>query len=657
MAWSSYISYGSGSTYDYPIYSSSGYVSYSSSSSFSASNTTGNSLTFSGSDGGSAYNGGTVQESLYNYSATYIVDDSTTTITIATSYVNGQGFAVDSDTYYFTDGGIILQQYITSDTNGSFSLRKTTQTELSSELYGVTISWTDATTTLSNVNVQYTDVLSLSTIGSEIEDIGTLYFDQAIINIHTACGYVWTAGQQEISYLHAFTSIGSASHSDGLLLLEDENATVPALTATWLSGNITPAKSENTTIQEESNITITYHYLSEVSSTFTISSNSIQFDGIRFNTNSDIPTTFEYVKPQTATSSITFNLASEISFSEDGSGAFSRDIFTTTKAIQISTTDIFYHINSFYSYFESFTYSGLIRTTAESSYLLFQSPEFGSASSSSEDISTFYTVEIGMVGDATYAGGTTNENASSETYFRIPQHFYISFYSLGLGIVNDEWKKYYTRRVANSNFAVQHSNGSSFSYVKDLAPTSVLTNCFFTSYIFERVGAGQKPVFYVPIAYTSIGTDSKTTEQVVSVPQGFYFGSTSATIYWTTKSDVNSTSIESGLTSHAIGYAGAESMLSIGYDSVNDFLQNTFSPPFGQNKIFHTEPSIYSGSWLKDGYYYYNSDARTSDGAASNAISVIGHGEHETCIGSQYVAGIAFPLVSILRSYVNSYGY
>jgi hypothetical protein len=194
--------------------------------------------------------------------------------------------------------------------------------------------------------------------------------------------------------------------------------------------------------------------------------------------------------------------------------------------------------------------------------------------------------------------------------------------------------------------------------VASLTPTSVLTKCFFTSHKFERTGAGKVAVFYVPINYTSQGfTDDATTEQTVSVPQSFYFGSTQASIYWTTKSEINTSSTQTGTTSFTISYAGAESMLSIGYDGVNDFQANTFSPAFGENKIFHTEPSIYSGSWSKDGYYYYNASDRTSSGTASNAISVIGDGQYATYIGSEYVTDIAFPVVSITRSYVNSYGY
>jgi hypothetical protein len=657
VAFSTYIEYGSPVSSDYPIFSSSGQNGSSSSYSFYVSAETGAKPTFSGSEGEDGFTSNSIGQSLYSYASA----NSEATITERTRYVAGEGFAIDYDgapeTYYFSDGGVILFQYTTSDTNGNFNIRKTTKTDLSTVMYEKTATWTDRTTTASNVNIQYTGIQSLSTIGSEIQNLGTLYFPNAKLVIDTACGYVWTSGQNELKYLHYFTSNGEVSHNNGSKIKEDDAAVTIFADFGSLNGNLTPAKSADTTIQEESATTVTYDYLNTQNSTITISSNTLQFDGIRFYTNSVLPTTINFEKRTTASSTISFKLANLISASGDTDAYASRDIFTTTKAIQISTTDTFYHINSFYSYFESFTYKGLIKTTAESSYMLFQAPDFGSTSSDTFDITTFFTRDEDANGVVQEASGSTIGANGITSYYRIPQYYYKSYYSLYLGIANDNWKKYYTRKVGNSNFAVQHSNGSSFSYVKSLGPTSVLTKCFFKSYNFERAGAGKAPAFYVPIAYTSVSTDSKTTEQAVSVPQGFYFGNTQASIYWTTKSEVNTSSTQTGTTSFMVSYAGAESMLSIGYDAVNDFEANTFDPPFGANKIFHTQPEIYSGSWVKEGYYYYNGAARTSFGAASNAISVIGDGQYATYIGSEYVDQIAFPVVSITRSYVNSYGY
>lgn len=655
MAFSTYIEYGSPSSSDYAIYSSSGSSSYSSSSSFSVVITTGAQPTGSGSDEFSTSGGTTVVESLYSYEAS----NNTDVFTAKTEYLDGEGFNVENDgvgyTYYFSDYAG-LSQNTTSETNSNFNIAKTTDTNLETVLYESTATWTDATTTLSNENIVYTNIQLSTTIGFQVPEVATLYFPSPTLHIASACGYVWTAGQNTLQYLHYFTSTGQVSYNGGSKIKEDESNVSIIAELTALNGNITPPKSADTTIQEESATTVTYDYLDTQNSTITISSNTLQFDGTRFYTDSDLPTTINFEKRTTASSTTSFKLADLISFAGNTDDNGSRDIYTTTKAIEISKTDTFYHINSSYSYFESFTYKGLIKTTASSSYLLFEAPDFGSGSTSGITTNTFYTVDEGVIATVTEASGETSENASSGTTYRIQQKLYKSFYSLQLGIANDEWNKYYTRRVGNSNFAVQQSNGSSFSYVGSLAPTSVLTKCFFTSYKFERTGAGKAPAFYVPIAYTSVGTDSKTTEQAVSVPQGFYFGSTQASIYWTTKSEVNTSSTQTGTTSFMVFYAGAESMLSIGYDAVNDFEANTFSPPFSINKIFHTEPSIYSGSWSKDGYYYYNASNRTSSGNASNAISVIGDGQYATYIGSEYVTDIAFPVVSITRSYVNSYG-
>jgi len=657
VAFSTYIEYGSPASYNYPISSVSDSNSSTSSYSFFASANTGAKPTASGSEGESGFTSNSNGESRYSYASANL----DTTITARTRYVEGEGFAVDyggtPETYYFSDGGVILTQYTTSDTNENFNIRKTTQTELSTVIYEETANWTDRTTTESNVNIAYTDIQSLSTIGSGIESLGTLYFPNAKLVIATACGYVWTSGQNELKYLHYFTSNGEVSHNNGSKIKEDDAAVEISAEFASLNGNLTPAKSIDTTIQVEVNTTISYQYLEEVSSSLAFSSNTIQFSGIRFYTDSDLPTSFAYQKSTIKDSTISFNLASLNSAGGDMDAYENRDIFTTTKAIQISTTDTFYHINSFHSYFESFTYKGLIKTTAESSYMLFQAPDFGSTSSSTYGQTTFFTVDADPNGIVQEASGSTAEASGITENHRIPQYYYKSYYSLYLGIANNNWKKYYTRKVANSNFAVQHSNGSSFSYFRNLEPTSVLTKCFFSSYKFERTGAGKTPVFYIPINYTSIGTDDKTTEQTVSVPQSFYFGMMGASIYWTTLSSVNTSSTQTGTTSFTVSYAGAESMLSIGYDGVNDFQANTFDPPFGANKIFHTQPEIYSGSWVKRGYYYYNGAVRTSFGAASNAISVIGDGQYATYIGSEYVTDIAFPVVSITRSYVNSYGY
>jgi hypothetical protein len=655
VAFSTYIEYGSPVSSDYAIYSSSGSSSYSSSSSFSVVITTGAMPTGSGSDEFNTSGGSTIEESLYSYESS----NNTDVFTGKTEYLSEVGFNVENEgvgyTYYFSDY-YGAEQYTTSATNANFDIKKTTETNLETVLYDSTATWTDATTTLSNVNILYTNIQLSTTIGFQVPSVATLYFASPTLHIASACGYVWTAGENALQYLHYFTNVGEVSYNGGSRIKEDEgNVSIPA-EFTALNGNLTPAFSTDTTIQEEVNTTISYEYLDVVNSTFEISSNSIQFDGVRFSIDTDYPTSFNYFKSTIASSTTSFNLASLISFGGNSDDAGSRDILTTTKAIQISKIDTFYHINSFYSDFESFTYKGLIKTTAESSYLLFEAPAFGSGSFSSSSANTFYTVDGNEIGTVTEASGETAQNASAGTTYRIKQKLYKSFYSLQLGIANDEWKKYYTRKVGNSNFAVQKSDGLGFSYVGSLTPTSVLTKCFFTSYKFERTGAGKVAVLYVPINYTSAGTDSKTTEQTVSVPQSFYFGSTQASIYWTTKSEVNTSSTQTGTTSFVIGYAGGEGMLSIGYDAVNDFETNTFSPPFVQNKIFHTEPSIYSGSWSKDGYYYYNSSNRTSSGNASNAISVVGDGQYATYIASEYVGDMAFPVVSIIRSYVNSYG-
>lgn len=565
------------------------------------------------------------------------------------SYQNGTSYT----TIYFSDTDItpiLLSQSTSSETNSALDIKSTTQQTLTTSIDTISTTWTDIEQALSNTNIQYTDIVFKENCSIGIYDIDTLNsFSGQTINLCATCGTNWTFGTSDIQTVQCLLNTGSVFYSNGVKQCEtDSPFSVEAITE-LLGGNVNSPASASTTIFNQSNITITYEYTDyNQTSTIPVSSNTIQFDVNKFIIDSTAQTQLSFTKKAIFSSTLSYNVSPLASYDPIQSYG-NRNIYTDTKVISALSTDTFYCIDSYYSYFSSFTYSGLVTSTTISSYILFDYGAYGSYSESTSYETQTSTAEGNEIGSFTESGGTTYFSSKSESYAKISTIAYKSYYSIPLGASNDEWQKFYTKKVGNSNFVVADSNTvNKFRYFKSIGPTANLTKCYFSQYFYERNGAGDIAEFYIPIS-TYLDEGTRTIIHSVTVPSGYYFGNDSATIQITTFESASSST-----DSAVISYGGSESLCSMGFDNVNDF--STFqSPPFSPNKIFHTEPSFYSGSWKKDGYYYYNSESRTYSGTANNAISVDGDGIYKTFIASQYVLTTAFPVVFISGFYTNSF--
>jgi hypothetical protein len=96
----------------------------------------------------------------------------------------------------------------------------------------------------------------------------------------------------------------------------------------------------------------------------------------------------------------------------------------------------------------------------------------------------------------------------------------------------------------------------------------------------------------------------------------------------------------------------------MGYYGGRDESDGSWSP-LG-NTILHTRGlvnTISGASWSTDGYYYWSGSQRVTSSPVSSAINPIGNGTPITYIGSEWADGFAFPVVSILKTYINSYEY
>jgi hypothetical protein len=168
------------------------------------------------------------------------------------------------------------------------------------------------------------------------------------------------------------------------------------------------------------------------------------------------------------------------------------------------------------------------------------------------------------------------------------------------------------------------------------------------------------PTLVVPIDFTSedtTGANSRYTYQSVSVPSGFYLGNNYASVYWT-QSLNGVTNIT--ISSFSLGYAGVETVLKLGYFSSADQVNGYWSPL--QSSILHTKGLVNvsdAASWTQDGYYYWNQseDERITSSSVTNAINPIGDGMPITYIGSEWVDSVAYPIISITKTYINSYTY
>ena len=585
---------------------------------------------------------------------------------IKTIFVPNNGFLINaytSNTSYsfsdYTDDSRAIGKVDTTADNSSFYLSKTRLTTRTDTILGDSTTWTDVTTTFRSAQRTYTALSIITEYGTAIDGIGTAddFSEEALI-LEPHFGSDWTRDGSSLEYLHIFTSEGSFGPFHTYIVKDnkDSNSEFPAQ-KTRLSSNIQYQLGQTTiyTVVSSSNRSITYDYLTYAGGTTLTFGTSYSFNGIQFYENTSSQSSYSFpklTKSSTSTSQILNEevlLDGEISDS-DWNYAF----YTTTRAIQAVSTDIFYAIDQTLSYFNSFTYRGTINTTTTQKYVLLDAGVFGSFSDSSTTSSVF-TEENTMLNYTVSDSyrSSISQSYNSGLYARI---FYKNFYSLQIGVVNDAWTKSYTQYSPNFKYVVGGESNSINGYRQSLIPTALVTKLYFTTYKFERGGAVNAPILAIPIDYTSesnSGTQSFYTYQSVSVPNEFCLGSASASVYWTQSVAGGTTNTTSSFT---LAYAGVSPILSLG-----EYYENDFSGGLGEPaKIYHTKGLVNTANaanWSKNGYYYWNSNIRLTSGSTPNAISVIGDGQPITYIATEWVADLAFPVVFILKSHANSYSY
>ena len=591
-----------------------------------------------------------------------------------TAFIQNVGFEVrydeSTDSYYFADTDIHpfalnKQTTSTTDTN-NYSIRSTTVTTLTLQTLETETTYTDLTETNSTAGRIATTTTETTTYGYGVGfDGGEIFcnsFAGVALIIQPEYGFEWTQDGNALQYLEIFTTTGTfgAFHAS---IIKDNNQsaqTFPAESNQLVasSGIPRPIGSYLTiTIISESIQTITYDIISEGGGITLSFQSSYSFDGTNFKSDTDSPSSYSYNSMEAVSSTFTKIIASEVVvvISPSDSSGMSVGYFTTTKAIQASTTAQFFYVDQYLSYFSSFSYRSLVPTTAQSSYLLFEQGEFGSqvityltsSSTSNSGSDPIYTSQDSY--------GSLQSAITEIEINKIPKIYYKSFYSLPIAPLGSN---YYTQISPAFRFVVGGTSDSIGGYKNSLSPESVFTKIYFTTYKFERDGAVTPPIIAIPIDFTSeseSGTISLYTYQAVSIPSGFYFGSENASVYWT-KLEFGSTT--NTTQSFTIGYAGAGSELTMGYYGGRDESDGSWSP-LG-NTILHTRGlvnTISGASWSTDGYYYWSGSQRVTSSPVSSAINPIGNGTPITYIGSEWADGFAFPVVSILKTYINSYEY
>jgi hypothetical protein len=600
-------------------------------------------------------------------------------VTSSTSYESKIGFIPNvgipatfgtiNTTYYFSDftnESYWVDKFTTTNSilgsgTDSYYIQSTTQTTLTDTILGVSTTWTDVATTLKDTRRTYTEIFPYSQYGVGIEgDVNpALDFSGEAVIIQPHYGQSWTQDGSILQYLQIFTSVGSYSPTYSSIFKDNiQSASTFAVDKSFIDTNVQFAMGLTTTYTAISSSaqTITYDYFTTGSSLLTFST-SFQFDGIaNFYTNSDFVTSISFVRAVKDSSTFSQVIQDEYLIDAQSSeSVFKHGLYTATKAVQVSTTDQFYAIDQVQSYFSSFTYRGIIKTTAQQTYVVYDAGIYGSSS----NIHTTSGSHNNIGSDYTDVGSFTEEYGDGFTIFPNKTSVYKSFYSLEIGIVDDAWRKYYTQYSPNFNFVVGGTSNSIGGYKALLSPTSALTKLYFTTYQFERNGVMGVPTLAIPINYTSEsddGTNSSYTYQSVNVPSEFCLGSSSASVYWT-KSVAGSTTKTTS--SFLIFYSGSDTILTIGELTQNDFSGGIGEVPYN-GRIYHTNGLVNTASgasWSKDGYYYWKGTSRTTSGSTANAISAIGNGEPITFIASQLVAYKAYPVVFNVKSYANSYSY
>jgi hypothetical protein len=592
-----------------------------------------------------------------------------------TSFAANQGVPITRGSittmYYFSDSSDALE-YIgkvttTNNVIGTgddlFSIQSTAQTTLSDTILSIDTTWTDVTTTGKTTRRTYTELSVTTTypLGFIDGDFNPqLEFSGEALIIQPCYGTNWTQNGNNLLYLQIFKSTGSYGPFYSSIVKDNTQSasTIPA-ERQLISENYAVALGFTTiyTVISSSAKTITYDYIDYESSKLTFST-SYGFDGVaNFTTDSNFLTSYEFYKKVKKSTTLSSIIQDE--FLIDGQMStigFNYGLYTDLRPIQAETTDQFYVVDQQGSYFSSFTYRGLIKTTTQQTYIVHDNGIFGSSSTETSSSTRFDETNTSF----NQTVHQSNREAAGNGVTLSPSlvYAYKSFYSLEIGSPSPDWTKYYSQYSPNFNFVVGGTSNSIGGYKHLLTPTSLITKLYFTTYKFERGGAINAPILAIPINYTS-ESNSAYTYQQVSVPSEFCLGSASASVYWTKSVADGTTNTTSSFT---LAYAGSDTILSLGEFTQNDFSGGVGEVPydFFSHGIYHTNGIVNTGSaatWSKDGYYYWRSTARATSQSTNNAISVVGNGQPITFIASQLTRAKAYPVVYIDKYYRNSYAY
>lgn len=574
------------------------------------------------------------------------------------SYYYADSNTVINATYYFsdyedTDG--IPRLTTTISTCMECPIRSTIETTKTTTIAGVSTTWTDVTTESQTASIEYTDIFVYETYSNRIA--GDLFYsltylvsgDGLVIQPHY--GTNWTQDGSNLQYLELFTNTGTYKPFDAIIIKDnDEEASTFYPEKTTVSYNLALLNEygvEITVISSKAE-TLTYEVTTYEVGTITFST-SYYFFYLTFYTRSDFETERTFLKKAVVTSSLVQVIQTVESFiNEDEelrfNSMYSRAYYTDTRPIPVYTTATYYCPDNYLSYFSLLTYSGLIITTSQKDYIV---------------------ADIGLIGTRIldYTDVFPNGDfAIGATTTLIPKTrcLYKAFSSIELETANSEWNKYYTQYSPNFNFVVGGTSNSVGGYV-ELTPSSLITKLYFTTHKFERTGAVKAPILAIPINYTSISQTLSTslyTYQQATCPNEFLIGSSQASVYWTLSTQVG-ISFTSTTSSFTLSYNGSQSKLTMGYyDVIVDFATaNVNQVPYNGN-IYYTKGIVNTesgASWLQDGKYYWSGSDRTTSGFVDNIISAIGNGRVSTFVGSYWQENMAFPVLSNLKTHINSY--
>jgi hypothetical protein len=572
------------------------------------------------------------------------------------------GTNTTNTTYYFSDYEDVYGEdklTTTINTCTDCAIRVTTETTLSVTILDVATTYTNLTVETVATSLEYTDISASETYYTEVsvfQNFSFNTFSEGLV-IVPKFGPNWTQDGSQLQYLQLITTTGTFTPFYTKISKDnDEGSTSFAPIKSVITYNVASkiGYEETLTILSLKEETINYEYTSLSQAAITLSS-TYKFSYPKFYTTSYPASTVQFYKKVSASTSSVQTIQDEIIYvNTDDSvikSQYSIAYYTHTRGKSFYSTDTYYCVDAFLTYFSSFTYKGLIVTTTEQEYIVREVGMIGTATTSNS-FSTSYGTDTTENNTYSFRAGETTILRATTAYI------YKALSSVEIGTAHPEWNKYYTQYSPNFNFVVGGISNRIGKYAS-LSPESLITKLYFTVYNFERTGAVQAPILAVPIDYRSSDGSSYTYQKAI-FESAFLLGSEEASVYQTVGMGSSSQS-----SSYTLSYDGSQPVLSCGYfDYPNDFVtDNVNQVPFSGN-IYYTNGIVNTesgASWSQDGKYYWPAastglpSARSTSGSAFNAISALGDGRVITFVGSYFQTGQAFPVLSAVKTHINSY--